>query len=135
MALRMRTLHPATRNRDALRCDGCRTRLPCGTHRPAIFEYLKAAPDGVRARRGVLCTIAALRHQENQLLAILLKHHVLLRECTFGDAITIKCLRGIGLEAPRLTGLRPPSRRLEAGIRELRASDSLLSGRVPDQGE
>src|SRR3981189_2248395 len=119
MALRMRTLHPATRNRDALRCDGSRTRPPRGPNRPAILEYLSPSrrqletgcaqggyfmydSGGASSRKSVTCHFAQASCSA-------------LRECTFGDAITIKCLRGLGLEAPPLTGLRPPSGRLEAG--------------------
>jgi hypothetical protein len=35
---------------------------------------------GVRAGKGILCTIAAVRHQRNQVVATLLKRHVLLRK-------------------------------------------------------
>jgi hypothetical protein len=45
----------------------------------------------------MLCTIAAVRHLRNQVVATLLKRHVLLRECTFGDVITIKYLSGLGV--------------------------------------
>jgi hypothetical protein len=52
---------------------------------------------GVRAGKGILCTIAAVRHQRNQVVATLLKRHVLLRKCTFGDVIEIKCLSALGV--------------------------------------
>ena len=35
---------------------------------------------GVRAGKGILCTIAAVRHQRNQVVATLLKRDVLLRK-------------------------------------------------------
>jgi len=35
---------------------------------------------GVRAGKGILYTIAAVRHQRNQVVATLLKRHVLLRK-------------------------------------------------------
>jgi hypothetical protein len=46
----------------------------------------------VPARKGILCTIAAVHQERNQVIAISRKRHDPLRQCTAGDVINIKCL-------------------------------------------
>jgi hypothetical protein len=49
--------------------------------------------------------MAAVRPQRNQVVATLLKRHVLLSECAAGDIIKINCLSGLGVrKIPLPTG-------------------------------